>query len=304
MSIILDQPLVIEVSGPDAGKILHNLTTNHIQSIKVAESMESFVTDVRGWTVAHGLVYRADQDRWLLVGQHPNSATVCSHVDRYIIREKAAVKDLSASSSVELQTTISVGLDEMPGSVDTVEHSTAAQHSAAAVGVASFNVPFPAVGQSACLVVQADRSPVNSPDLTTLRTWEQLRIAHFWPRMGVDIWEKCIPQEIDRDETAISFTKGCYLGQETIARLDARGQIQKKLCLLLLDGPASVASKLLFNDQEVGHLTSVAPFQDRSLALGVIRRGHFAVDTRLSSQGVSAQVIDSAKAVILLNNGE
>jgi folate-binding protein YgfZ len=292
MTLLLDLPLAVEVIGSDAAKILHNLTTNQIQLIQIGESLETFVTDVRGWTVAHGLVFRAEQNRWLLLGQHPNPAAVCSHIDRYIIREKALVKDLSGSTRIELSST------PENGAADSLQPAIAE----VAGGLETLTVKFIALGPQAILQVQFHELPSTSD--TPLRpstAWEQLRIAHFWPRMGVDIWEKCIPQEIDRDEQAISFTKGCYLGQETIARLDARGQIQKKLCLLKIDGVVSPGDKLLLNDQEVGHITSVVPVNDFSLALSVIRRGHFAVDTRLTCRGLAAQVIDTNKACDLLS---
>jgi tRNA-modifying protein YgfZ len=287
MTLLLDQPLVVELIGTDAAKILHNLTTNQIQSIQIGDSIETFVTDVRGWTVAHGLVYRADQDRWLLLGQHPKTGSVCSHIDRYIIREKAVVKDLSGLAKIELS------FSSGNGAADSVQPAIAE----VAGGLETLTVKFIALGPQAILQVQFNKQAGKTESPTEpSAAWEQLRIAHFWPRMGVDIWEKCIPQEIDRDEQAISFTKGCYLGQETIARLDARGQIQKKLCLLRIDGSATSGDKLLLNDQEVGHITSVVSVNDSSLALSVIRRGHFAIDTRLTCRGLAAQVIDANKA--------
>ena len=102
MRLALDQPLVVEFTGPDAGKILHNLTTNHIQLLAVGDAIESFVTDVRGWVVAHGLVYRVEENRWFVLGQHPDASAVVSHADRYIIREQVVVRDHSASASVHL----------------------------------------------------------------------------------------------------------------------------------------------------------------------------------------------------------
>lgn len=280
MRLALDQPLVVEFSGPDAGKILHNLTTNHIQLLAVGDAIESFVTDVRGWVVAHGLVYRAEENRWFILGQHPDAGAVVAHADRYIIREQVALRDHSASASVYLC---------CPDDAHVEAATPELNH-----------CPWRAFGQDAKLGFQLDgqspphASPENAP------SWQLMRIAHFWPRMGLDIWEKCIPQELDRNEQAISFTKGCYLGQETIARLDARGQIQKRLSLLKLDSNVSVGDKLLFNDAEVGHITSIAAIEGGALALAQIRRGYFAVDTRFTCQGFAAQVIDSSSAVQLL----
>lgn len=277
MRLALDQPLVVEFNGPDAGKILHNLTTNHIQLLAIGDAIESFVTDVRGWVVAHGLVYRAEENRWFVLGQHPDAAAVVSHADRYIIREQVVVRDHSASASVHLCCDDDANIDAATSEL--------------------YHCPWRAFGPNANLGFQIDGHSHHPISNENSPSWQSMRIAHFWPRMGLDIWEKCIPQELDRTEQAISFTKGCYLGQETIARLDARGQIQKKLCLLKLDGDVSAGDKLLFNDAEVGHITSTAVIEDGALALAQIRRGYFSVDTRFTCQGFAAQVIDSSSAV-------
>ncbi|MFO0944044.1 MAG: hypothetical protein U0930_25190 [Pirellulales bacterium] len=275
---MLDQAMLIEVEGDDAGRILHNLTTNHVQLLNPGQALESFVTDVRGWVVAHGVVYRSTENRWWIVGQHPSPANVAAHIDRYIIREKAQVQDKSPTFSISV---------ELPGTTSELQ----------AEGLV--RIPFDSFEPEASLNVLPKSTEVFQQDV---RDWTQLRIAHFWPQMGRDIWEKCIPQELDRSEQAISFTKGCYLGQETIARLDARGQIQKKLCLLKLDGSVAPADKLLFNDQEVGHITSVSNLPPVSLALAVVRRGFFDIDTRLTCNGLAAQIIESASALALLSD--
>jgi folate-binding protein YgfZ len=100
--------------------------------------------------------------------------------------------------------------------------------------------------------------------------------------MGIDIWDKCIPQEVDRTAQAICFTKGCYLGQETIARLDALGQIQKKLSIVQSELPALCSgSQLLAGEKEVGRITSSVQSNAGSTALAVLRRGFYEPGTEL-----------------------
>lgn len=271
MFVTLDQPLLIEVSGDDAGKILHNLTTNQVLSLSVGASVETFVTDVRGWVVAHGMLFRLEESRWWLVGQHPDSEKVASHIDRYIIREDARVTDLSPLATIEFYP------DQLAGGTkaDTLQH-----------------IAFVALGRNSALSVAVSDSALGNC-VTTGRSpdWQRLRIGNRWPIMGEDIWEKCIPQELDRNAQAISFTKGCYLGQETIARLDALGQIQKKLCLLKIDGTSvQPGAAILADDKEVGTVSSVASEFDTTFALGVIRRGYFNAGTILTCSGERAAV--------------
>lgn len=271
MLTTLDRPLLIEVSGTDAGKILHNLTTNQVLNLAVGASIETFVTDVRGWVVAHGLVYRLDESRWWLVGQHPVSDKVASHIDRYIIREDARVTDLSPRTTIEFCS------DQLAGGTqaDTLQ-----------------SIPFVAFSQNSALSVAVlDSAPGDCVPTGRSPDWQRLRIGNRWPIMGEDIWEKCIPQELDRNAQAISFTKGCYLGQETIARLDALGQIQKKLCLLKIDGTSvQPGAAILADDKEVGTVSSVASEFDTTFSLGVIRRGYFDAGTVLTCNGAQAAV--------------
>ncbi len=84
----------------------------------------------------------------------------------------------------------------------------------------------------------------------SLSEWQTLRIRNRWPVLGADYDDRNLPQELDRDASAISFHKGCYLGQETVARLDALGQVQKKLVRLLIklspDQAVAAAGERLF----------------------------------------------------------
>lgn len=275
MLIKLEQPLMAELSGSDAAKVLHNLTTNQVQTLAVGKVAETFITDVRGWVVAHGIVFHVEADRYWLMGQHPDTDKVCSHIDRYIIREDALVKDRSAGACLWVH---------LPDQADSI---------GALASESTYRVPFPTFDPSAELVVTLGTVAGSHAgiDAEAAIRWDQERIPRFWPRMGVDVWDKCIPQELDRTQQAICFTKGCYLGQETIARLDSLGQIQKKLCRLRWDGASVAAGTSVFSgEKEVGTVFSSTEFSGVSWALAVIRRGFFEAGTTLSCNGFSASV--------------
>ncbi len=93
-----------------------------------------------------------------------------------------------------------------------------------------------------------------------------VRVEHGRPRYGVDLDETVIPQEAGLNERAVSFTKGCYVGQETVARLHYRGKPNRQLRGLRLTAPADTGAEIRFGDRTVGTLASVA----RSPALGPI----------------------------------
>jgi folate-binding protein YgfZ len=102
---------------------------------------------------------------------------------------------------------------------------------------------------------------------------ECLRIEHGRPRYGVDLDETVIPQEADLNHRAVSFTKGCYVGQETVARLYYRGKPNRRLRGLRLSAPAASGDEVVFGDRVVGRLGSVAESPALgSIALALIRR--------------------------------
>jgi folate-binding protein YgfZ len=123
---------------------------------------------------------------------------------------------------------------------------------------------------------------------------ETLRIEAGIPRYGVDMDETTIVTETNLDD-AVSFTKGCYLGQEIIIRIKHRGHVAKKLSGILFDSAATVPAetKLLSEDgKEIGRVTSTtfSPRLDRIIALGYVKYDHLTPGTRVnvSLDGVAA----------------
>jgi tRNA-modifying protein YgfZ len=102
---------------------------------------------------------------------------------------------------------------------------------------------------------------------------ECLRVEHGRPRYGVDLDETVIPQEAELNERAVSFTKGCYVGQETVARLFYKGKPNRRLRGLRLSAPAHSGAELLLGERVVGKLTSTAESPRLGpIALALVRR--------------------------------
>jgi len=102
---------------------------------------------------------------------------------------------------------------------------------------------------------------------------EALRVERGRPRYGIDLDDTVIPQEAGLNGRAVSFTKGCYVGQETVARLFYRGKPNRQLRGLRLSAPASTGDELLLGERRVGALGSVALSPTHgSIALALVRR--------------------------------
>src|SRR5205807_9681824 len=130
-------------------------------------------------------------------------------------------------------------------------------------------------------------------------TAETLRIEAGIARYGIDMDETTIVSETNLDD-AVSFTKGCYIGQEIIARIKYRGHVAKKLSGLVFDGEVKleVAAKIRAADKEIGRITSfvLSPALQRTVALGYLKYGFLAADTSVkvvsASEEIDAQVAE------------
>lgn len=288
--------LRLEVTGPDRAKFLHNLTTNDVKRLAVAAGREAFVTSPQGKTLGY-ITYLAT-DRSLLVRTEPGqTSALMTHLRKYSVFDN-------------------VEIEEVTGRL--LEYHLAGPRADDLVksfwGILPQVLPYSHVtttvqGNSVRIVRE---NPTGRPGLTILapRELEQnvrellarlgpplglapllpeefdaARIEAGTPVAGRDVVPGNLPQEIDRDRLAIDFAKGCYLGQETVARLDALGHVNKKLTGLRLDGTEipDAGTLLWAGDKQVGQVTSAAysPGWRGIVALGVVRSIHLTPGTAL-----------------------
>jgi folate-binding protein YgfZ len=122
---------------------------------------------------------------------------------------------------------------------------------------------------------------------------ECLRVERGRPRYGADLDDTVIPQEAGLNERAVSFTKGCYVGQETVARLFYRGKPNRQLRGLVLSGPAEPGDELRFEGRVVGKLTSIAHSPRLGpIGLGLVRREAAPGSTVTLAGGGNAEVTE------------
>ena len=118
---------------------------------------------------------------------------------------------------------------------------------------------------------------------------EVVRVERGRPRYGVDLDDSVIPQEAGLNERAVSFTKGCYLGQETVARLYYKGKPNRHLRGLRLSEPVPIGTQLLLGGREVGRVgSSVLSPRLGPIALAIVRREASPGDTlNFDAQGLT-----------------
>ncbi|AMV30589.1 putative dimethyl sulfoniopropionate demethylase [Pirellula sp. SH-Sr6A] len=298
---------IVEIRGKDRSKVFNNLATQDLRELAVGQSRETFITDSKGRTFGHGLAIGLPEFH-LFVSVPGQAERLVPHFDRFIIMEDATITDRSSAFTLWLAADESIlprlGIDlpaaPWPDSFTTFWN-----------GLPAHLVRAPWAGPTSRLLLsESPELPTSCDpslhaelllsDLDHRSDWEALRIQSFWPWYGIDLDDKNFPQELDRDTSAISFRKGCYLGQETVARLDALGQVQKKLVKLAISGDGSIdmnvpeETKLRSGDSEVGQLRSYAPLSPgAAVGLGYVKRSHFTPGTelRLGTQGHTAVVM-------------
>jgi folate-binding protein YgfZ len=121
---------------------------------------------------------------------------------------------------------------------------------------------------------------------------EVVRVERGRPRYGIDLDDSVIPQEAGLNERAVSFTKGCYVGQETVARLFYRGKPNRRLLGLRLSEPVAPGTELRLGEKVVGKLGSVVVSPEYGpIGLALVRREANPGDT-VAVQGSTALIVD------------
>ncbi len=221
----------IRVSGNDRAKYLHNFCTNNIKELAHGHVCEAFFTDVKAKIIAHGLIAAtgACHEIWTLTD---DEQPLVSHLNRYIITEDVTIEsDADEVSFFALMGPEAPAMLQTSGIAgDTSTASGTCSHSpdATVIHVAWNETPT---------VLLATFEPDELwnkllaagavPSGQTI--FEHHRIREGFPVVGVDVSRDNLAPEANRVAQAISYTKGCYLGQEPIARIDAMGHVNRKL---------------------------------------------------------------------------
>jgi folate-binding protein YgfZ len=146
-------------------------------------------------------------------------------------------------------------------------------------------------GRPGLTLIFASADRPSFPEVATLdpETFETLRIEGGTPCFGRDITAANLPQEVDRNAVAISFVKGCYLGQETVARLDALGHVNKVLIGAIAENERvpSPGSILRADGKDVGVVTSstFSPASSRGVVIGYVKSAQAGPGVELTAVG-------------------
>jgi folate-binding protein YgfZ len=292
----------IEMSGRDRAALLHGLCTNDIKRLVPGCGCEAFLTNVQGKVAGYVYVFCGEES--IVLETSPGQAEkIISGMERYVIREKVSMRDLSSDwpelllAGPQAEARISEHF-QVELSREMFSHRTVLRRDRAiSIRRVPFVMPhsFLISSDGSCLSelrTEFDRTGIAQCEAETL---ESLRVESGTPLYGRDISEANLPQEIGRTDKAISFRKGCYLGQETVARLDAMGHVNRQLMGLRFPGTNAppAGTELKIEDKVAAQITSVAwsPRLQASLALAFVRRKHCSPGATLPSEYGTCEVL-------------
>jgi tRNA-modifying protein YgfZ len=223
----------LRVQGPDAADFLNRMLSNDIPE---AGSVDALLLTAKARVIAPLLVWRRGDDDYLLLTEPELGEVVRAQLTRMRFAAKCEIEPESHTSTIVF------------GSVPELRGE---------------GIPNRDYGREAVEVLDAEfEATLGDEEL------ERLRIEAATPRFGRELDDRVMPAEAGLDERAISFDKGCYPGQEPIARQHHRGKVNRRLRVLEVDGePPAHDTAVSYDGKDVGRVTSAVP----GLALAYVR---------------------------------
>jgi folate-binding protein YgfZ len=261
----LSHRAVISISGKDRLTWLHALTTQHLEKLPTGLWVDALILDAQGHIVEHLFLVDDGQITWIHT-EAERVAPLIEYLEKMKFMLDVEVKDQSKNYAVLR----AAGMADKIGG------------------------PYALVPRSE---LEATKAAFNKSH-TQVGIWaiEALRVAKGRARLLFEVDHKSIPNELGFINNAVHMQKGCYRGQETVAKVFNLGQPPRKLVLLHLDGSMVAmpenGSKLFHNEKDVGYIgTVVRHYELGPIALAVIKR-NTPSDAVLIADGVAANIFE------------
>jgi tRNA-modifying protein YgfZ len=265
----------IRVTGEDRARLLHAMTTNHVEQMKPGDGIYVFFLNAQGRILADAVLL-CFEDHFLLDTDPETRRPIFEHLDRYIIADDVALEDITDQ-------TFSLGL-EGPKAGEVAAHSglSAPHHRYAHVNIGDlFVAAVSATGSYGVRVYGASRvkdeaivkMEAAGAIAATASDAEAVRIENFVPKYGCEITEHTLPQETQQIH-ALHFQKGCYLGQEIVERIRSRGHVNRQLMGFRIktpDAPPPPGTKLMLEGKPGGEVTSSTASNGAVFGLAYVR---------------------------------
>jgi len=286
----------IRVLGEDRARLLHAMTTQEVQSLTPGHGCYAFFLNAQGRILGDVNVF-CREDFFLLDTEPETRQKLFDHIERYIIADDVTLEDVTgemATVAIEGPQAAAV-LDHLGAPLPEADYTTRAwsgtivarANSTGAGGFFIFLLPAKKAGLIAALE-DAGIAEATPEDARTVR------IEHGRPRYGEEISERYLVQETGQLH-AVSFSKGCYLGQEIVERVRSRAQIHRVLRRLEIQAPEPppAGTKLKSGDADAAEIASAvfSPALGKVAALAYVR-------TQFAEPGTEMRLGDARVSVV------
>jgi tRNA-modifying protein YgfZ len=297
---------VLTITGPDRLSWLHDITSQHLANLPAMSGAEALVLSPHGHVEHHLMLLDDGQTTWLDVEPGTADALIrYLNSMRFLLR--VAVADVTAEWAVATVVGPVAGAEgalspalaaaPAPGAPAQLPATTPGQpYPVARLAGGGFARRLPPLGDDLHAVDLLLPRGSRLPDLAKAGLWayDALRIEAARPRLGIDTDSRTLPHEVGWIGTAVHLDKGCYRGQETVARVHNLGRPPRRLVVLHLDGSAETlparASAVSWRDRGVGFVGTTARHHELGpVALAVIKRS-MGDDAELLAGGVAARI--------------
>lgn len=269
---------VITVSGSDRFTWLHSITTQHLTALETGVSTEMLVLDPHG-RIEHAAAVLDDGERTWLITEAGTAAGLTAYLEsmRFAMRvEVATHPDLAVLGT-------SAQGPDLQGRVQWRDPWPVEATGSTRYGPPDHEHPG-AQWQASLWILERESLPeqvaaaeADGAVLAGMWAWEAMRVATWRPRLAKEVDSRAIPHELDWLRTAVHLEKGCYRGQETVARVFTMGRPPRRLTMLHLDGSEHITPKagaaVRHGDKDVGRITTVVRHHELGpVALAVLKR--------------------------------
>ncbi|MBI1786589.1 MAG: aminomethyl transferase family protein [Acidobacteria bacterium] len=276
--------------GEDRARLLHAMTTNHVQQLQPSQGCYAFFLNAQGRILGDVNLFCLE-DRFLLDVEPETRHSLYQHLDKFIIADDVTLEDASERMAVlgvegpqsgEALAAMGAPVPETPFGHAAWEGRTVARVSF--TGAEGFRIFAPPED------LPALAANLEAADAEAARL---VRLENGKPRYGEDIFDTTLTAETQQNH-ALHFSKGCYLGQEVVERVRSRGHVNRLLVAVEIEGsePPEPHAILTVDGAEVGRMCSsgFSPAMGRVVGLAYIRVSHAAPGAVLSAAGKSCLV--------------
>jgi tRNA-modifying protein YgfZ len=276
---------IVSLVGAESLDLLQRISTNDVTKLSPGGTIQTVLLNEKGRIVDVVSVLDRREKGLLILGQSLDSATVKKWIEKFVIMENITVNDLTGEI-------VHFVLYEMIQSVEDLIRSQGVpdcqvfKESLASVQLTHLLVEKESRGSMLDLLAVV--GIVQSTEVD----FEEYRVSHGIPRFPHELSASYNPLEAGL-LSLVSFTKGCYIGQEVVARLDTYKKVQKVLVGLRLEGfPPELPEKIYLGEEELGVITSAVQLRDthECLGMGYVRSGFESTNENLYFKNGSRHV--------------